>query len=209
MLSKRLNTILEMINDKETLIDVGCDHALLDIAALEKNKVKKALAIDINEKALNAAKNNAIKFNTKNINFLNQDGLKDVTVKLNDIVVISGLGTKTIKSIIGNRNISEIIIQSNKDIFELRTFMNKKYLIIDEKVVLDKGIYYVIIHFKLGNKKYSVNERLFGPIIVNKEKEYLKYLKVKYQKIYDDIPKKYFVKKYKYKLLIKLIDKNL
>jgi tRNA (adenine22-N1)-methyltransferase len=209
MLSKRLNAILEMINDKETLIDVGCDHALLDIEALRKNKVKKALAIDINEKALNTASKNIIKYDSKDITLLNQDGLKDVIVNENDIVVISGLGTRTIKNIIGNRKISEIIIQSNNDIFELRTFMNKKYLIIDEKVVLDKGIYYVIIHFKLGNKKYSVNERLFGPIIVNSEKAYLKHLKDKYQKIYNDIPKKYFVKKYKYKLLIKLIDKNL
>lgn len=209
MLSKRLRTILDMIDNKERLIDVGCDHALLDIEAINEHKVKSAIAIDINEKALLTAQKNINKYRTSNITLLNQDGLNNVQLNDDDIVVISGLGTRTIKNILQGHKVNEVIIQSNNDIFELRSFMNKKYIIKDEKVINDKGIYYVIIHFKLGNKKYRLNELLFGPMIIEKEKDYLKYLKEKYTKIYKDIPNKYFLKKYKYKLLIKLLNKNI
>lgn len=209
MLSKRLTTILNMIDDKDTLIDVGCDHALLDIEALRLKKVKQALAIDINEKALDSALRNIEKYKVSNISLLNSDGLNNVDVYEDDIVVISGLGTRTIKKILSNKNLKEIIIQSNNDIFELRKFMNKKYLIKEEKVVKEKGIYYVIIYYVKGNKRYSLNELLFGPFILKEEKEYLLHLKEKYNKIYNDIPKKYFLKKHKYKLLVKLIEKNI
>ena len=209
MLSKRLNAILDMIDNKETLIDVGCDHALLDIEAIKKNKVKFAKAIDIKESALKMAQKNIDKYDAKNIQLINSDGLNGVYISDNDIVVISGLGTKTIKKILENKQVNEIIIQSNNDIFELRSFMNKKYIIKEEKVIKEKGIYYVIIYFIKGEKKYNMNELLFGPFILNREIDYLKYLKEKYTKIYEAIPKKYFIKKYKYKLLIKLINKNI
>lgn len=208
-MSLRLNAILNMIDNKDTLIDVGCDHALLDIEALRLKKVKKALAIDINEKALDNALRNIEKLKVKNITLLNADGLNNIDVYENDIVVISGLGTRTIKHILFNKDVNEVIIQSNNDIFELRKFMNKKYLIKDEKVIKEKGIYYVIIYYIKGKKKYSLNELLFGPFILKDEKEYLIHLRKKYTKIYDDIPKKYFLKKHKYKLLIKLLNKNI
>ena len=100
MLSIRLRTILKMIDNKERLIDVGCDHALLDIEAINENKVKEAIAIDINEKALLIAKKNIDKYKVPNITLLNQDGLNNVELNKEDIVVISGLGKNTIKKIL-------------------------------------------------------------------------------------------------------------
>jgi tRNA (adenine22-N1)-methyltransferase len=210
MISKRLNTILNMVDGYDRLIDVGCDHALLDIKAVTENKVNSAIAIDINEKALENAAINIEKYNAKNIVLLNQDGLKNVLVNPTDIVVISGLGTRTISKILsGHTYIKNIIIQSNNDIYELRKFMTKNYIIKAEKTVFEKGIYYVIILFAKGKKKYSFDELLFGPFLLKKDMKYLKYLLERYNKIYQDIPKKYFLKKYKYKLLIKIIEKNL
>lgn len=210
MLSKRLNTILEMINDKDTLIDVGCDHALLDIAALESKKVKSAIAIDIKASALEHAKKNVDKYKSNNITLIEQDGLKNITVKDSDIVVISGLGTRTIKKILHNRsNIKNIIIQSNNDLYDLRKYMLKNYYIFDEKAVLDKDNYYVIMYFKKGYEKYSFDELLFGPFLIKNDNKYLINLKEKYMNTYIDIPKKYFLKRYKYKLLMKIVEKNI
>jgi tRNA (adenine22-N1)-methyltransferase len=210
MLSKRLNTILDMINDKDTLIDVGCDHALLDIAAVEAKKVRKAYAIDIKASALEYARKNIEKYKTNNITLLEQDGLKNIIVKDSDIVVISGLGTRSIKKILHNRTeIKNIIIQSNNDLYDLRKYMLKNYYIFDEKAVVEKDNYYVIMYFKKGYKKYSFDELLFGPFLLKNDKIYLNKLKENYTNTYINIPRKYFLKRYKYKLLIKIVEKNI
>jgi tRNA (adenine22-N1)-methyltransferase len=210
MLSKRLNTILGMVKGYNRLIDVGCDHALLDIKAIIDKKVSSAIAIDVNEKALLNASENIKKYGAENIVLLKQDGLKNVLVNESDVVVISGLGTRTISKILnGNGYIKNIIIQSNNDIYELRKFMTKNYIIKEEKAVLEKDIYYVIIHFIKGKAKYTFDELLFGPFLLKENNDYLKYLMNKYESIYNDIPNKYFLKKYKYKLLNKIIKKNI
>lgn len=210
MLSKRLNTILEMINDKDTLIDVGCDHALLDIAAIESKKVQKAYAIDIKRSALEYAKKNIDKYKSDNITLIEQDGLKNITVKDNDIVVISGLGARSIKKILHNRSeIKNIIIQSNNDLYDLRKYMLKNYYIFEEKSVVEKDNYYVVIYFKKGYQKYSFDELLFGPFLLKSDPKYLNNLKDIYMNTYINIPKKYFLKRYKYKLLIKILEKNI
>ncbi len=210
MLSKRLNTILEMINDKDTLIDVGCDHALLDIAAIQEQKVKQAYAIDIKASALKQAKKNIDKYNVSNITLFEQDGLKNIPVKDSDIVVISGLGTRSIKKILNNKHdIKNIIIQSNNDLYDLRKYMLKNYYIFEEKAVLDKSNYYVIMYFKKGYEKYSFDELLFGPFLLKNDNKYLINLKEIYINTYVNIPKKYFLKKYKYKLLINILEKNI
>ena len=66
-LSKRLSEIADMINNKNVLLDVGCDHALLDIYLLQNKKIKKAIACDITKGALNQAEKNIKLYNVKNI----------------------------------------------------------------------------------------------------------------------------------------------
>ena len=56
-LPKRLNAIASLIEKDTNVIDVGCDHALLDIYLTLQNK-NKCIATDINENALNIAKKN-------------------------------------------------------------------------------------------------------------------------------------------------------
>ena len=57
-LSKRLKAIADLVDKDSKIIDVGCDHALLDIYLLKKTIIKKAIASDVNEGALNQAKRN-------------------------------------------------------------------------------------------------------------------------------------------------------
>ena len=56
-ISKRLQTIADMISEGEKVIDVGCDHALLDIY-LSNYKNCLCVAADINSNALEQAKYN-------------------------------------------------------------------------------------------------------------------------------------------------------
>ena len=75
-LSKRLEAVATLVDVGKRVIDVGCDHAYLDIY-LTLNNENKCIATDINEKALNSAINNIKKFNLEDkIETKLTDGLK-------------------------------------------------------------------------------------------------------------------------------------
>jgi tRNA A22 N-methylase len=75
----RIDSIVNLINDKNaTVIDIGCDHALLSIKLLKNKHCNFVYNVDINKKPLlngirNIKKNNLSK-QTKNIQ---NDGLKN------------------------------------------------------------------------------------------------------------------------------------
>ena len=54
-LSKRLEAISSLIPKKSNIIDIGCDHGLLDIYLYQNKIVTKVIASDINENAINNA----------------------------------------------------------------------------------------------------------------------------------------------------------
>ena len=92
-LSKRLLAIANMVEKNSSLLDVGCDHALLDIYLSQNKIVKKAIAADITEGALNQAKKNISLSNVNNIETRQGDGLEVLTKKDRiDTITISGLG---------------------------------------------------------------------------------------------------------------------
>ena len=55
-LSKRLKAITEFVDKEDRIIDIGCDHALLDIYIKENIKNRKIVASDIHEGAIKQAK---------------------------------------------------------------------------------------------------------------------------------------------------------
>ena len=48
-ISKRLRVIGDLVKDNSFILDIGCDHALLDIYVVKNKKNIKAIASDINE----------------------------------------------------------------------------------------------------------------------------------------------------------------
>ncbi len=165
-ISKRLKAIAEFVNKKDTLVDVGCDHGLLGIYLVEKNKVKKVIASDINQNALNSAIRN-IKKRNMNIETVLSDGVKDINLKGINTLVISGMGTSTILHILENsekiKNIQKLIIQSNNDHELLRSKMNEKgYFLEDESYTYDKNKWYVTCKFVKSNEKNTDIQIKYG-----------------------------------------------
>lgn len=199
MLSKRLEKIAELV-DTNVVVDVGCDHALLDIYLTKKGY--KCIAIDNKETVLKNAYENIKKNNLLDeIKIILSDGLDNYEIKGNESVIIAGMGTNTILKIIKN-NINTLIIQSNNDLYKLRKNICKKGYYIDKEIVVYDKKYYNIIRFKKGNKKYSYYNYYFGLYM---DDNYKKYLYNKLNKTYNKIPFKNIIKKIKYKnLLIKL-----
>ena len=202
-LSKRLQMVATLVDVKARVIDVGCDHAYLDIY-LTLNNDNKCIATDINENALEMAKTNIKKYKLgKKIQTKLTDGLTDIDVKDDDNIVISGMGTHTILEILSTNKLSNtLIISSNNDIELLRREVVKLGYIIDSEIFLfDKNKPYIIIKFIKGIKKYKDMDYEFGPILKNNN-EYKKYLINKYNKIINNISKKKIFIRLKYRLLI-------
>ena len=213
--SKRIKKIASLVDSGAHVIDIGCDHGLLDIYLTLYNN-NKCIASDINKNAIQNAINN-IKKQNLNIPTVLSNGIDKIDIKNISTCVIAGMGTSTIKEILNTDKIKLIdtfIIQTNNDYYSLRkTLINKGYYIEDEISFIDKKIWYVIIKFKKGYKKYSKIDLYIGPMLKNKQDDesikYKKYLYNKYNDILLKIPNKYIIKKLKIKYLINKLKQKM
>lgn len=218
-LSKRLKRISDFIDENDKLIDIGCDHALLDIYLCDIYKNIKIIASDIHENALKNAKKNIDKYNLNDrIDLRLGDGLTVINDNEVDTILISGMGYYTIKDILSNKskmeNIKKIVIQCNTDIVKLRKFLSSiGFKIYREELVKEKDIIYTIIDFRRGKEKYSYKEYYFGPEILKNKNDlfYEKYSKklLKYENLLLQIPKYEFRSKLHHKYLISMIKKEI
>ena len=176
-LSSRLKEIANFIDDNEKLIDIGCDHALLDIYLKEEYPNINIIASDISEGAIKQAKRSIERHNMdEKIDVRIGDGLTVADIDEYDTIVIAGMGFYTIKDILSNnekiKNVKKIIIQSNTDIVKLRKYIIKLgYKISNEKLVEDKDIIYTIIEFTKGVEKYDYKQIYFGPRLMENKDE--------------------------------------
>ncbi len=205
-LSKRLLAIANLVDDNSKVVDIGCDHGLVSIyLAMNKQNIS-IIASDINQNALDNAIKNINKYHLEDkIKVCLSNGLDNINDEI-DTIIISGMGGHTIIDILTNNQeklntVNNIIIQSNNDIeYVRRKIVKLGYCISKEELILDKNIYYTVILFTKGKKKYTNKEYYFGPILLKenskifierKNKEYTKLVNIK-----NNIPKR--------KLLIRL-----
>ena len=148
-LSKRLQTICDLINENSKIIDVGSDHAFLDIY-LNKYKNCKCLAIDKSKFCTKTAIENAKKYGA-NITAITNDGLNNI--KLNDeIIVISGMGTRNIIKILNFDITNDLILSSHTNIDGLKDFLKSKKYYIYKEVIVDEYKKYDIIYARKEEK---------------------------------------------------------
>ena len=103
-LSKRLEAISNLVPKGSNVIDVGCDHGLLDIYLHQCKITKKIIATDINQNAINNAIEN-IKKNKleKQIETRLGNGIDVLKEHDNiDTIIISGMGAHTAVGILYN-----------------------------------------------------------------------------------------------------------
>ena len=181
MLSKRLQSLTNYFNKDDKVIDIGCDHALIDIYMIKNNIVNSIIVSDIHEGALNQGIKNIRLNHLKDvIDCRLGDGLKVLTDE-DDIntILISGMGASTIIDILNNPyidRINKLVIQSNNDHEDLRKYITSiGFIINDESFIFDNDKYYINILFERGNEKYSQEDMKYGPILKN-NKEYLEYM---------------------------------
>ncbi|MBQ6841031.1 MAG: SAM-dependent methyltransferase [Bacilli bacterium] len=204
MLSNRLLTIAKLVRPNAKVLDVGTDHAYLPIYLKEMNICKSVIASDVSPNALENAKKNLEKFQTPDIKLVLSDGLEKIKDEY-DTLIISGMGTKTIIHILENQTLPEhIILSSNNNLYELRTFMNKlNYKIEQEVICFEKGKVYDIISYEKGKEKLSKIKLMYGK---SKDKKYYKFLYDKEKAIYKEMNLKNKIKTFPRLTLLKALS---
>lgn len=201
MISNRLKSLVKYIKKNDLVIDIGCDHALLDIYLVKHDYLDNLIVSDVHELALQSGIDNIKKYNLEDkIETRLGNGLEVLSENDNiNTVLISGMGANTILNILNNdylSNIEKIILQSNNDHYLLRkSICSMGYKILDEDYIFDNDKYYVNIVFVKGNISYKEDDYKYGPILKGKGKEYYNYLKDKHLEILKGIPDKSLRKK--------------
>ncbi len=181
MLSLRLKTIASLVKKDAKVLDIGTDHAYLPIFLQKNHLCKSAIASDISPNALANAKTNVEKYHA-DIKLYLSDGLNNIDDDY-DTIIISGMGSLSICNILKDKELpNDIILSSNNNMYELRTFMNKiGYRIVQEVIVKDMGKYYDIIAYEKGSEKLDDTTLRFGK---SNNREYYNYLYAKELEIY-------------------------
>ncbi len=214
-ISKRLEIISSLVSDNSVIGDIGCDHGLLDIYLYQNKKNIEIVASDINKKALENAINNIKEVGLSDkIDIRLGNGLDPYKVNEINTLIMAGMGTYKIIDILKNnldkiKNVKQIIVQSNTKIDLLRKQIIKlNYYIDNEIMLLEKGIYYTIISFKKGKKKYRKHELYFGPILLKENNEtFTDYFNKEYKRLLDiqrSLPKNKILERIKIKKILNL-----
>ena len=156
-LSKRLNFIINNIDNTTVLADIGTDHGYIPLYATQNGLCSKAIAIDINKDPLDKARLNAILEGAGDeLEFRLGDGLKPLEKDEAEVVIIAGMGGNLIRDIleesidkVTSLNYLTLVPAQNPEV--LREYLyNNDYEIICEDLCEEEGIYYEL--FKVRKK---------------------------------------------------------
>ena len=150
----------DLLTPTACIADVGCDHGYLSIYLLEKGFAKSVIAMDLREKPLEKAKENAIIFHVEDkISFLLCDGVEKLEKGSVDCVVCAGMGGDTIAGIMARcswAKSQEIdwILQAQTSGNDLRRWLGEnEFTIVEEKLVEENGFLYGALKARYGGGK--------------------------------------------------------
>lgn len=175
----RLEVLLSLLPNCNTLADVGCDHGLLSKYALDKGVAKSVIISDISAKSLQKAIALLKPYGDKVSSFV-CDGLKAYEGQA-DYAVIAGMGGEEICSILNGVKVLPngllLAPQKNNDKVR-RLLLNLGYKILNDFTFFDSGKYYDVIKAEKGLDSYTEKEFLFGrDNLKNHPKDFISKLK--------------------------------
>ena len=218
-INARLKKIGDLVEANSFCLDIGCDHALLDIYLVNQNKNIKAIASDIAEGPVEQAKQNIKREHLETeIEVRLGDGLSTYSEEVNT-AIISGMGGRTIIGICKNnykifKKIDTYILSPNNYQEDVKRFMCKNgYYIENEEFVKDKKFIYQILIFKKGKRKYTKKDYFFGPVFIEKKgplfREYYERELKSREILLQILPKNFKIKRFQIKNEIKMIKSEI
>lgn len=177
-INKRLQKIVDLTPKCNSIADIGTDHGYVPIQLLKDEKIKSAVAADINEMPLQKAMINAEFENVADrISFRQGSGL--TVLKKGEVngAIIAGMGGILIKDIMHKsidivKSLDFLILQPAQNPEILREYIySGKYSIIKEDLEReDDGRFYEYIKLRYNEEVYSFSTKAFdfemSPILV-------------------------------------------
>lgn len=161
--SLRLSKIITLI-DQSVIADIGCDHALVCLGAIEQKKATKAYACDLRPGPLKQALSNIEAHGLKEKIFVRlQNGIQNLPLDVEEII-ICGMGGKLIIDILSwpiPSQVNTLLLSPHKDVKALRLFLiNQGWHILQEWMVKD-GHFYPILKAIRKNQDQEENQDLY------------------------------------------------
>lgn len=155
-LSKRMEAVVNMVSPQSfTIADVGCDHAYVSIALMQRKIADKVIAMDVRTGPLDIARRNVADAGYSNvIDIRLGDGLEKLEPGEADTIIIAGMGGLLMKGILErglqiltNKNKRPVLIlQPQSDLKEVRMFLYcHAYHIVCENMLVEDGKYYTVM----------------------------------------------------------------
>jgi len=156
-LPPRLAAVLDLLGPCTVLADVGTDHGLVPVAAVQRGLCVRALATDVREAPLLAARMTVEAAELEDLVRLRRgDGLRALDGEAADGVVMAGMSGTLMVRLLGDaarlgRGIQQVILQPNKDQDLVRTWaLHNAWHLRDERMVHEHDRWYVALAFTPG-----------------------------------------------------------
>ena len=138
-----------MVTPGLVLADVGTDHGYVPIYLVQRKRIPKAIAMDVNKGPLERAREHIAEVQLEDrIETRLSDGVKKLAVGEAESIVIAGMGGELVIRIIKNgmevcKKAKEMILQPQSELTKVRQFLRQnKFEIVDEDMVIEDGKYY-------------------------------------------------------------------
>lgn len=181
-LSKRLQSVADLVGKGLVVADVGTDHGYIPIYLIESGKCEKAFAMDVNEGPLLRAKEHINEHGLAEcITTRLSDGVKALEVGECESVVVAGMGGALAIKIMEEgkeifRSLREFVLQPQSELEKVRQYLNENgFQVVAEDMVLEDGKYYPMMKVINGaDSKYSLIELRYGRGLLNQKHPILK-----------------------------------
>ena len=203
-LSKRMQAVADLAEEVDVLADVGTDHAYIPVYMAECGKLKKAIAMDINQGPLMRARDHIQQYGVSDyIETRRSDGLNALEPGEADTIVIAGMGGALMERILTQGETvahmaRRLVLQPQSELLAFRCFLLEHgYQIVAEDMVYEENKFYTI----MAAKPTQVNQRTarcclsqtelkYGPLLIQKRHPALKLYLQRQQKQKQEILKR-------------------
>lgn len=187
MLSERMKAVAALVPQAECLADVGTDHGYLPISLVQQGRVKRAVAMDVNEgPLLRAAAHIGEAGLGDRIGVRLSDGLTALERGEAGVILIAGMGGPlTVRILKMGRGILEdedgagscvksLVLQPQSEIGDVRSYISGQgWKIFREDMVLEDGKFYPMMEAERGQEDLTELQLAYGPRLLEERDEVL------------------------------------
>jgi tRNA (adenine22-N1)-methyltransferase len=154
-LSARLEAVLALLMPCRRLIDVGTDHGLIPISAVQRGIAARAIASDLRHAPLVLARRNILAARlSEQILLLREDGLSALANGAVDAVVMAGMSGEQMVRLCSEAShvlerVSQLLVQPNSDVHAVRRWARAHgWQLRDESMLIERGQFFVTCAFE-------------------------------------------------------------